>query len=120
MVAVRRDTGAKERISWDQVSTRVPEILDDIQRNLYEKALAFRKAKTHKASTFEEMKAIFQKENVFVEAYFAGGREEEKEIKEHTGGATIRCFPANEKGNTGTCFYTGKENGRLAIFAKAY
>ena len=120
VVAVRRDTGAKESISWDKVSTRVPEILDDIQRNLYEKALAFRKAKTYKASTFEEMKAIFKKENVFVEAYFAGGREEEKEIKEHTGGATIRCFPENEKENTGTCFYTGKENGRLAIFAKAY
>lgn len=120
VVAVRRDTGVKERIPLDKVSARVPEILDDIQRNLYEKALAFRKAKTYRASTFEEMKVIFKEGNGFVEAYFAGGREEEKEIKEHTGGATIRCFPANERGNTGTCFYTGRENGRLAVFAKAY
>lgn len=119
VTAVRRDTGEKEKISWDMIEVRVPEILDEIQKNLFARALAFREAHTYKAETFEEMERIFNEKIGFVEAYFAGTREDEKKIKEKLG-ITVRCFPLERKEERGKCFYTGKEGARLAIFAKSY
>ena len=116
--AVRRDTGERFDIPWDEVATRVPEVLEDIQKNLYEKALAFREKNTIHVTGYEEFSKIFEGSGGFVEAFFAGGREEEKKIKEETG-ATVRCFPLGRE-ETGTCFYTGKKGARLAVFAKSY
>ncbi len=116
--AVRRDTGERFDIPWDEVVTRVPKVLEDIQKNLYEKALAFREKNTIHVTGYEEFSKIFEGSGGFVEAFFAGGREEEKKIKEETG-ATVRCFPLGRE-ETGTCFYTGKKGARLAVFAKSY
>lgn len=116
--AVRRDTGERFDIPWDKVTTVVPDILEEIQKNLYDRALAFRKQNTFMVDNFEEFKKIFAGKGGFVEAFFAGGREDEKRIKEETG-ATVRCFPL-ERRETGKCFYTGKEGAKLAVFAKSY
>ena len=97
----------------------MPEILDEIQQNLFARALAFREAHTYKAETFEEMERIFSEKTGFVEAYFAGTREDEKMIKEKLG-IPVRCFPLERKEERGKCFYTGKEGARLALFAKSY
>lgn len=113
--AVRRDNGERFDIPWDQAAVKVPEILEDIQHNLYNRALEFRKQNTFKAGNFEEFKDIFAGKGGFVEAFFAGGKEEEKLIKEETG-ATVRCFPL-EREETGTCFFTGKPGAKLAVFA---
>jgi len=115
---VRRDTGERFDIPWESLTTFVPEILEDIQKNLYDRALAFRISNTFKVGDYGEFKKILDGRGGFIEAFFAGGRDDEKKIKEETG-ATVRCFPL-ERQETGRCFYTGKEGAKLAVFAKAY
>lgn len=97
---------------------RVPRVLDEIQNDLYFKALEFRKQNTFRVSDLEGFKEVFAARGGFVEAFFAGGREEEKLIKEETG-ATVRCFPMDND-ESGTCFFTGKPGARLAVFARSY
>lgn len=116
--AVRRDTAEKSEISWDSVATEIPVLLETIQRALFEKAAAFRDANTRHASSFEEMKNMLEDGGGFITAFFGGDRSDEKAIKEATG-ATVRCFPLLDE-RTGTCFFTGKEDAKLAIFARAY
>ncbi|MFA0887548.1 MAG: proline--tRNA ligase [Synergistales bacterium] len=116
--AVRRDTADKSDVPWESVAAEIPALLDAIQKNLFEKALAFRDANTRHAASFEEMKAMIEDGGGFVTAFFAGDRSDEKAIKEATG-ATVRCFPLSDE-RTGTCFFTGREGAKLAIFARAY
>ena len=121
VTVVRRDTMAKESVALDALAGRVKELLDDIQSSLYNKALAFRKANTFDVGNLAELKEFFNKESTsgFANAYFAGSKEDEKEIKDITGGATIRCMPM-EDDSRGKCIYTGKDDARLCVFAKAY
>ena len=116
---VRRDTGEKLDIAWSEAATAIPALLDEIQQNLYNRALQFRLANTHKAENMEEFKRLLEEKGGFIEVFFAGSKEDEKAIKEATG-ATPRCFPFAHSEERGKCFYTGKENARKAIFAKAY
>lgn len=117
--SVRRDTGDKADISWDNIDISVSELLDSIQKNIYEKALNFRVKNTREAVTIDELKDIIAKKGGFVKAYFAGTKEDEKKIKTATG-ATVRCYALDDKDKRGKCFYTGEEGARLAIFAKSY
>ena len=116
--AVRRDTAEKVEIPWESAANEIPALLETIQKALFEKAAAFRDANTRHASSFEEMKSILENSGGFVTAYFGGDRSDEKAIKEATG-ATVRCFPLSDE-STGTCFFTGKADAKLAIFARAY
>lgn len=117
--AVRRDTGERIDISWDDVSRVVPALLDEIQDNLYKRALDFRVRNTFKARSMGEFKEMLESNGGFIEVYFDGTKEDEKAVKEATG-ATPRCFPLEYDGDLGKCFYTGRESARKAIFAKAY
>ncbi|MDY3867787.1 MAG: His/Gly/Thr/Pro-type tRNA ligase C-terminal domain-containing protein, partial [Pyramidobacter sp.] len=116
--AVRRDTGEKFDLAWDALERSVPEVLEVIQKSLYEKACAFRDANTVEVGSYDELKAQLSKGG-WVRAYFAGSKDDEKKIKEETG-ATVRCYPLADSALRGCCVYTGKENARLAIFAKSY
>jgi len=118
---VRRDTGAKEQVALDILADRVKTVLDEIQNNLYDTARKFREENTYDVSSLDELKEHFRKDGPggFVRAYFAGSKEDEKEIKDVTGGATIRCMPMEDE-TRGKCVYTGKEGARRAVFAKAY
>ena len=116
---VRRDTGEKIDIAWSDAPTAIPALLEEIQQALLEKARAFRFANTHRVETLEQFKEILEKEGGFVDVYFSGTKEDEKAIKDATG-ATPRCYPTEWNGDTGKCFYTGKEGARRAIFAKSY
>ena len=117
--AVRRDTGEKIEIAWNEIETAVPALLDDIQNNLLERARKFRIDNTHQVSNMEEFKDVLENKGGFIEVFFEGTKDDEKAIKELTG-ATPRCYPVEYASERGTCFYTGKENVRKAIFAKAY
>lgn len=118
---VRRDDSTKERVSVDSLASRVANILDDMQGGLYKRALDFRKANTFDISSLDELKAFFTKEKAggFARAHFDGSADDEKDIKDITGGATIRCMPIDDE-SRGRCIYTGRENARSVIFAKAY
>jgi prolyl-tRNA synthetase len=97
---------------------RVLEVLEDVQRSLYERALNFRLSNTFQVSSMEEFKEVLESRGGFITAFFGGTKEDERAIKEATG-ATVRCFPL-EDDSLGTCFYTGRQGCKLAIFAKAY
>ena len=115
---VRRDTGEKADLSRDALVPAVQKLLEDVQSNLYRRALSFREAHTAQASSYDELKAILAERGGFVEAYFGGTPEDERRIREETGGVTPRCIPLVDA-STGRCIVTGKE-GRRTIFAKAY
>ena len=89
---VRRDTGEKLEIAWPDAPAAIPALLEEIQQNLYRRALEFRLANTHKADSFEEFKMLLEEKGGFIEVFFDGTKEDEKAIKEATG-ATPRCFP---------------------------
>ncbi|QTX32780.1 proline--tRNA ligase [Aminithiophilus ramosus] len=116
--SVRRDTAEKADIPWEGMEETVAALLETMQGELLTKARAFRQDRTRRAETFEELKAILEKEGGFVEAFFGGGKAEEKAIKEATM-ATVRCFPLDDD-SRGTCFFTGKKDARRAVFARAY
>ena len=113
---VRRDTGAKLDIPAENIISEAVKILDDIQNNLFNRAKDFREKNTHDAKSYDELKEILNTQGGFVRAYFAGSVEDEKKIKEETGGATPRCILEGQ----GKCIITGKSDGRLTVFAKAY
>jgi len=117
--AVRRDTGEKIDVPHENLVPTVTKMLDDMQASLYSKAKTFRESNTSFAADYGELKSLLEQKGGFVEAYFAGSKEDERRIKEDTGGATPRCIPITDT-STGRCVLTGKEGGRKTIFAKSY
>jgi prolyl-tRNA synthetase len=115
---VRRDTGEKMDIPLENLASRVPLLLEEMQSSLFSKALTFRRDNTSVVTSYEEMKKALEEKGGFVETWFAGSRDDEKQIKEETG-ATARCMPMDST-EEGTCFFTGKPGARKVIFAKAY
>lgn len=92
-------------------------LLAEIQQALYDRALAYRAAKSADVTTYDELKA--QTEVGFARAYWAGTTEDEKRIQDECR-ATIRCIPLEQDGSSGLCVYTGKETATRVIFARAY
>jgi len=116
---VRRDTLEKKNIPMDGLSDEVVRLLDQIQRNIYDKALDFRTKNTFKADTWEEFKDIIETRGGFVSAHWDGTAETEAKIKEETK-ATIRCIPLDNKMEEGKCIYSGNPSAQRVLFAQAY
>ncbi|HXB13402.1 MAG TPA: His/Gly/Thr/Pro-type tRNA ligase C-terminal domain-containing protein, partial [Bacteroidia bacterium] len=116
---VRRDTRQKQIMPIAQAVEFVKNLMEEIQQNLYKKALDFRSNSTHQANNYEEFKKILEKKGGFVLAHWDGTSETEEKIKEETK-ATIRCIPLNNNKEEGKCVYSGKPSTQRVIFAKAY
>ncbi|MDY4185946.1 MAG: proline--tRNA ligase [Sodaliphilus sp.] len=115
---MRRDTLEKETVAIDGIEDYVVKLLDDIQANIYTKALNHRLSMTTKVDTWEEFKAQIEKGG-FILAHWDGTTETEEKIKEETK-ATIRCIPLDGEEEEGKCVYTGKPSKRRVIFARNY
>lgn len=115
----RRDTMEKELIDVERIAEVIEQRLEDIQKNLYDRALKFRIDNTRKADTWEEFKEILETKGGFISAHWDGTPETEEKIKELTK-ATIRCIPFDSPEEQGKCIYSGKPSHRRVIFAKAY
>lgn len=115
----RRDTMEKELIEVERIVEVIEQRLEDIQKNLYDRALKFRIDNTRKADTWEEFKEILETKGGFISAHWDGTPETEEKIKELTK-ATIRCIPFDSPEEEGKCIYSGKPSHRRVIFAKAY
>lgn len=115
----RRDTMEKETLQQADLENKISHLLDQIQDNLYQKALARREAQTSIADTFEEFKRKLDETPGFVSAHWDGTAETEQKIKEETK-ATIRCIPLNNKKEDGKCVYSGKPSTQRVLFARAY
>jgi prolyl-tRNA synthetase len=115
----RRDTLTKETVNLEGVEDYIENLLDEIQANIYNKALNFRKDNTSKADTWEEFTDIIKNKGGFVSAHWDGSPETEDAIKNATK-ATIRCIPLNNSMEDGKCIFSGKPSKQRVIFAKAY
>lgn len=115
----RRDTLEKQSVSQDDVVSVVSKLLVEIQDNLFNKAISFRKEHTTEVNTFEEFKEAIKTKGGFVSAHWDGTTATEDKIKDLTK-ATIRCIPLKNKIETGTCVFTGEKSSQRVLFAKAY
>lgn len=115
----RRDTQEKQSVSLDNIGEFIKNLLDEIQSNLFEKALEFRKENIQKVDTYEEFKAKLESDGGFFLAHWDGTAETEELIQQETK-ATIRCLPLENNGEEGLCMVTGKPSKQRVIFAKAY
>jgi prolyl-tRNA synthetase len=114
----RRDTLTKETISCDGIDLYIKNLLDDIQANIYNKALTYRAEKTITVETYEEFKEKIE-DGVFILAHWDGTPETEEKVKNETK-ATIRCIPLEGDKTPGKCMVTGKPSTQRVIFARAY
>ncbi|HBB90618.1 MAG: proline--tRNA ligase [Bacteroidetes bacterium GWF2_49_14] len=114
----RRDTLTKETVPMESLEVYIPALMDQIQAEIYNKALRFRTENTHKAETWEEFLDLVEKGG-FISAHWDGTPETEKAIQEETK-ATIRCIPLDSIDEPGICIKTGRPSNRRAIFARAY
>lgn len=117
---VRRDTLEKEFVSWDSLVEHVAALMEQIQQNIYQKALDFRNANTYKVDSWDEFKQKIE-EGGFLLCHWDGTKETEAKIQEETK-ATIRCIPIDSFvcEEEGKCVYSGKPSKRRVIFAKSY
>ncbi|MGB3142587.1 MAG: proline--tRNA ligase [Maribacter sp.] len=115
----RRDTLQKETIAGDDVVAKIEFLMEDIQRNMYQKALDYRKEHITKVDSYEEFKRVLEEKGGFIAAHWDGSKETEERVKEETK-ATIRCIPIDAVEEVGVCIVTGKPSSKRVLFAKAY
>ncbi len=118
----RRDTMEKKTISLEGLTEHIPALLEEIQHNIYQKALDFRIANTREVNSYEEFKEEIKKGG-FLLCHWDGTPETEEKIKADTK-ATIRCIPLHDlpghKNEPGKCMVTGKPSKGRVVFALAY
>ena len=115
---MRRDTLEKETITCDGIEEYVQNLLEEIQQNIFQKALDHRTACTVTVDTYEEFKEKIE-EGLFIMAHWDGTPETEEQIKNETK-ATIRCIPLEGDKTPGKCMVTGKSSAQRVLFARAY
>jgi prolyl-tRNA synthetase len=115
----RRDNLTKETISIDGITEHISKLLDEIQSNIYNKALNFRIENTFYVDKWEDFLKILDNQGGFIMAHWDGTTETEEKIKEETK-ATIRCIPFEAPDEDGKCIYSGKPSKRRVLFARSY
>ena len=103
----------------DGIETFVQNLLDEIQANIFNKALKFRGEMTTPVDSYEEFKEVLQNKGGFISAHWDGTTETEQAIKDETK-ATIRCIPFDQVPEEGKCIYSGKPSKGRVLFALAY
>lgn len=114
----RRDTLTKETVSMEGIEDTICSLLEDVQRNIFKKALDYRLANTRTVDTYEEFKEEIKKGG-FLLCHWDGTAETEEKIKNDTK-ATIRCIPFDGDHTPGKCMVTGKPSKQRVVFAMAY
>ena len=115
----RRDTKEKQQVSIVGLSSYIIKLLDEIQQNLYNNALAYREQHITSVDNWDEFVKTLNEKGGFVSAHWDGTAETEAEIKDKTK-ATIRCIPSNNPKEQGLCILSGKPSKERVLFAIAY
>jgi prolyl-tRNA synthetase len=115
----RRDTREKQTVLQEGLDNYIAQLLEDIQSNIYSKALNFRTEHITEANSYEEFKELLDGKAGFISAHWDGSPETEQKIKEETK-ATIRCIPLDNALEDGICIYSGKPSTQRVLFARAY
>jgi prolyl-tRNA synthetase len=115
----RRDTLSKEVKSKEGIVTHITNLLEQIQSDLFNRALEYRNTHVTEVNTFEEFKDVLENKTGFISAHWDGTPETEEKIKDLTK-ATIRCIPLNRVKEEGKCVFSGAKSTGRVLFAKAY
>ena len=118
-VLVRRDTGEKISVSQEGILEEIQNLLEDIQRNLFERARQYRDEHTFVVDDYDEFKQKIEEPGGFFKIHWCGSRECEDRLQEETK-ATIRCIPFDQEKEEGRCLLCGKPSHGRVIAAKAY
>ena len=116
---MRRDTLEKENVALEGIENLVEKTLEEMQKTIFEKALAFRNSMITKVDSWEEFKDVLENKGGFILAHWDGTTETEIAIKEATK-ATIRCIPFDTVDEDGVCVFSGKPSKRRVLFARSY
>jgi prolyl-tRNA synthetase len=115
----RRDLLTKEVVSNEGIAVYISDLLKQIQNDLFDKALDYKKSRITEVNSFEEFKEVLNTKGGFVSAHWDGTAATEEKIKELTK-ATIRCIPLDRVEEAGSCVFTGNSSAGRVFFAKAY
>ena len=115
----RRDTLTKETMPVEGIEDKIVALLDDIQANIYKKALSYREEMTTKVDDYEEFKRLLDEKGGFFLCHWDGTAETEELIKTETK-ATIRCIPIDAPDEEGKCMVTGKPSSKRVVMARSY
>ena len=120
-VLARRDVPGREGkafVSQEGIAERVTDLLNEIHDNMLQQAIDFRDSNIHDVTSYDDFKQVIDNGG-WARVRWAGSNEDELQVKDDTG-ATLRCFPLEQPGGSGTCVYTGNDADQVALFAKAY
>ncbi len=115
----RRDTLEKETVAAEEVIAKIEFLLNDIQENIFKKALEHRANHITEVDSYDAFKEVLETKGGFISAHWDGTPETEEQVKNETK-ATIRCIPLDAKEEKGSCMVTGKPSAKRVLFAKAY
>jgi prolyl-tRNA synthetase len=115
----RRDTLSKQVLPLENIDEAIEILLEEIQQNIFRKALDFRNENIRKADNWEEFTHLIAEKGGFVSAHWDGTAETEAIIKDETK-ATIRCIPLDGVPEKGKCIFSGKPSEQRVLFAVAY
>lgn len=119
VVLARRDSGEKVIVKLDELEVKLPEMLEEIQNDLYNKALNHREENTFTVQTFDAFKVQLEEKQGFIKAMWCGDQACEDKIKEETG-ATSRCMPFEQEHISEACICCSKPAEKMVVWAKAY
>ena len=119
VVIARRDTGAKEIVKFEDIEKRVLAFLDEIQKNMYDKALKHTKERTYTCTTLDEIKEIMATKPGFIKAMWCGDPECEAKMKEIRG-MKSRCIPFEEEHLADSCIVCGKKAKHMVYWGIQY
>jgi prolyl-tRNA synthetase len=114
----RRDTLEKKVLPQEGIAGYIKALLDEIQENIYKKALEFRKNNTHRVDSWDDLLDVLENKGGFALAHWDGTRESEDRIKETK--ATIRCLLLDAEEEEGKCLVSGKPSKHRVVIARAY
>jgi len=120
VVVVRRDTREKTVVAISEITEKLGEILETMQKDMFERAKAFLDSHIDSAVTMEEMNSKFNESRGFIKAMWCGEEACEDEIKAQTGGASSRCIPDEEEHLSDVCVCCGKPAKHMVYWGKAY
>ncbi len=113
-----RHSGEKQQEKADSLAAKLPAILEAAQQGLFDRAVEFRKANTHRVDSWDEFKERLDAGG-FLYAHWDGTTATEEKIQKETK-ATIRCIPLDDDMEDGKCVFSGEPSKRRVMFAKAY
>ena len=114
----RRDTGEKNPYKIESAASTMSQLLEEIQKNMFNQAFEFREKNTFSANSYAEFKNLIEKGG-FIRCGWDGNSDSEATIKKETK-ATIRCILLDEKIKDKNCIYSGNPAKHEVIFARAY